>query len=188
MMRMFLKVGYGIFVAAVVAIGLLLLTSVAPIPAGIEVKIVQSGSMEPAIKTGAIVFVRSTDTYVIGDVIMFGEDSPTDVPTTHRIVSDEIRSGVIYYRTMGDANEDPDPQPVTKDDIIGKVFLDIPYLGYVIDFAKKPLGFALLIGVPAATVIFDEIGKIWKEAKSMRAKKDEEEPLDDAQDKTSTDQ
>src|SRR3989344_6544376 len=155
-MHTLFKIGYGIFVAAVVLLGRLLVTSLIPIPGNIDIKIVQSGSMEPSIKTGGLVIIKPFSEYHIGDVIMFGEDTKTKVPTTHRIVADEVRSGVFYYTTKGDANEDPDPQQVAQTEVIGKVLFSIPYLGYVLDFAKKPLGFALLIGIPAAIVVFDE--------------------------------
>ena len=169
-MKALFKIGYWIFVTAVVLLGLLLVTSLIPVPGNLEVKIVQSGSMEPSIKTGALVILKPSSEYHIGDVIMFGEDTKTKVPTTHRIVADEVRSGVFYYTTKGDANEDPDPQQVAQTEVIGKVLFSIPYLGYVLDFAKKPLGFALLIGVPAAIVVFDEAGNIWRETKRLRKK------------------
>ena len=172
-MKVLSKIGYWIFVMAVVLLGLLLVTSLIPVPGNLEVKIVQSGSMEPAIKTGAMVVIRPSSEYRVGDVIMFGEDTKTKVPTTHRIVADEVRGGVFYYTTKGDANEDPDSQQVTQNEVIGKVLFSIPYLGYVLDFAKKPLGFALLIGVPAAIVVFDEAGNIWREMRKIRVKKKE---------------
>ena len=169
-MKVLSKIGYWIFVTAVVLLGLLLVTSLIPVPGNLEVKIVQSGSMEPSIKTGALVILKPSTEYHIGDVIMFGEDTKTKVPTTHRIVADEVRSGVFYYTTKGDANEDPDPQQVAQSEVIGKVLFSIPYFGYVLDFAKKPLGFALLIGVPAAIVVFDEGANIWRETKRLRKK------------------
>ena len=170
-MKALFKIGYWIFVAAVVLLGLLLLTSLVPVPGNLAVKIVQSGSMEPSIKTGAVIFIKPSDSYKIGETIMFGEDTKTKVPTTHRIVADEVRNGVFYYTTKGDANEDPDPQQIAQSEVIGKVLFSIPYLGYVLDFAKKPLGFALLIGVPAAIVVFDEAGNIWRETRKLKMKK-----------------
>jgi len=169
------NIGYFALVGAVLALGLLLVVSMVPIPGNIEVKIVQSGSMEPAIKTGALVVIKPLSRYLIGDVIMFGPDTKTQVPTTHRIVGDEVKSGVFYYTTKGDANEDPDTQPVAQSAVIGKVLFSIPYLGYLLDFAKKPLGFLLLVGVPAAIVIFDEAGKIWREVKKIQVAKENED-------------
>ena len=71
-MKALSKIGYWIFVTAVVLLGLLLVTSLIPVPGNLEVKIVQSGSMEPAISTGALVAIRPSSEYRIGDVIMFG--------------------------------------------------------------------------------------------------------------------
>jgi len=178
-MHTLFKIGYGIFVAAVVLLGLLLVTSLIPIPGNIEIKIVQSGSMEPAIKTGALVVIKPSDEYHVDDVIMFGEDTKTKVPTTHRIVADEVRSGVFYYTTKGDANEDPDPQQVKQSEVIGKVLFSIPYLGYVLDFAKKPMGFILLIGVPATLVVFDEVANILRETRKLKMKKEDDLTIDD---------
>ena len=178
-MHTLFKIGYGIFVAAVVLLGLLLVTSLIPIPGNIDIKIVQSGSMEPSIKTGGLVIIKPFSEYHIGDVIMFGEDTKTKVPTTHRIVADEVRSGVFYYTTKGDANEDPDPQQVKQSEVIGKVLFSIPYLGYVLDFAKKPMGFILLIGVPATLVVFDEVANILRETRKLKMKKEDDLTIDD---------
>lgn len=169
------KILYYAFVGAVIALGLLLVVSLVPIPGNIQVKIVQSGSMAPAIKTGALVVVKPSDRYSVGDVIMFGRDTKTEVPTTHRIIADEVRSGVFYYTTKGDANEDRDPQPTAQSAVIGKVLFSIPYLGYLLDFAKKPIGFILLIIVPAGIVVLDEAVKIWREVRKMKVSKKDED-------------
>ncbi|MEK9181901.1 MAG: hypothetical protein AAB786_02660, partial [Patescibacteria group bacterium] len=57
-------------------------------------------------------------------------------------------------------------------DIHGKVLLDVPYFGYIIDLARKPLGFIVLIILPAVIVIFDEGAKIFREIKKMRKKEE----------------
>lgn len=138
-----------------------------PIPGNIEVKIVKSGSMEPAIKTGGVVVIRPMETYVVGDVITFGEDTARSAPTTHRIVSIRKEGGSTFFETKGDANEEADPREVREADVIGKVIFSAPYAGFVLDFARQPLGFVLLIGVPALLVIFDEATAIWHEVKRI---------------------
>ena len=167
-MKVLFNTAYYLFLAAVLAIGLLLIGSLVPIPGNIEVKIVQSGSMEPSIKVGSIVVVKPSDSYAVNDVITFGEDTREEIPTTHRIISERIEGGVALYTTKGDANSSVDPQEIREDEIIGKVLLDIPFLGFILDFARQPLGFVLIIGVPAALVIFDEAAKIWKEIRKIR--------------------
>lgn len=162
-MKLFFKLIYGLFLVAVVSLALLLLVSFLPIPGNIEIRIVQSGSMEPAIKTGGIVVIKPTSSYKVGDVIMFGQDTSASIPTTHRIVADEVRNGVFFYTTKGDANPSQDPVPVSHEEVLGKVVLSISYLGYIMDFSKKPIGFILIIGIPALVVILDEAMKIKRE-------------------------
>ena len=163
---------YYIFLTAVFAMGILLVTSVIGI-GGIQVKIVQSGSMEPAIPVGSIVVIKPSADYNAGDVITFGEDTREKVPTTHRIIDERIVSGEARYVTKGDANEERDAQEVRHREVIGKVLVSAPYVGFVLDFARKPLGFALLIGVPAAMIVVDEVSKIVTEVRRMRRKKHE---------------
>jgi len=166
-MKLF-KIIYYIFLAFIVVVALLLIVSVFPITGNYKVMIVQSGSMEPAIKQGSIAIVKPVQDYKVGDVITFGPATKTKAPTTHRIF--EIKQGEFQptYTTKGDANNAPDQREIQKRDIIGKVLFDIPYIGYAVDFAKKPLGFALIIIVPAALIIFDEIKNIYKEIEKKK--------------------
>jgi len=41
-------------------------------------------------------------------------------------------------------------------------------LGFAVDFAKKPIGFVLIIGIPAIVIISDEIKKIYDETKKKK--------------------
>lgn len=130
-----------------------------------------SGSMAPQIKMGSTVMVKPMQDYKIGDVITFGPVSKTKSPTTHRIYDIKVTEGEPRYITKGDVNNAPDSREITKKDILGKVLFSVPYVGYAVDFAKKPIGFALIIIVPAALIIFDEIKKIWKEAVKIKNEK-----------------
>lgn len=166
-MKSLLKIPYYILILGVMSTGLLLLTTLVPIPGNFSVKIVKSGSMEPAIKTGGIVVIRPSQSYGVRDVITFGKDTKTQIPTTHRIV-EVVGSSFI---TKGDANDTVDPALVKKSDVRGKVIFSLPYVGFILDFARKPLGFILLVGLPATLVILDEIVKIWKEIRRLRQNK-----------------
>ncbi|MBL8158584.1 signal peptidase I [bacterium] len=184
MMKALNYIFYGIFVTMMLAIAGLLVASMLPIPGNIELKIVKSGSMEPTIPTGSLVIVKPMQSYGIDDVITFGADTKTEIPTTHRIIGYESDAeGRSVFRTKGDANEDQDANPVPRGEVIGKVVFHLPYVGFVLDFARQPLGFALLIGVPAALVIVEEVLTITKEVKAAlvrRRKKEEgDEDTDD---------
>lgn len=172
--KQFSKIGYGLLITFMVVIGGTLVFSMVPIEGNIQIKIVLSGSMEPSIKTGSVVIVKPADRYEVGDIVTFGKDDRDNIPTTHRIIDMHIISGETRFVTKGDANDDRDGREITEKSIIGKVLLDVPYVGFILDMAKKPLGFAVLIGIPALVIVSDEVKKIYKETKKMRSKKEKE--------------
>lgn len=163
----FLKIGYYLVFAFIGLIAILLVVSTFPITGNIAVKIVQSGSMEPSIKTGGIVIIKPVDNYKIGDVITFSKGKTED-PITHRIYEMRTSEGNPYYITKGDANDTPDQREVPKNEVLGKVLVSVPYLGYAVNFAQKPIGFALIIIVPAFLIVLDEVKKIIKEMKKRK--------------------
>ncbi len=83
---------------------------------------VLSGSMEPGIRTGGLVF---TDTRrrepQTGDIITY---RLRDVRITHRVVRRRNSSD-----HKGDANEGEDPLPVEAEQVLGTVILSIPFVG-----------------------------------------------------------
>ena len=170
------KALYGIFFFLLIGIVVLFLAPTLPFKSSVEIKIVKSGSMEPAVKTGSIVIIKSTGVYNIGDIITFGEDTPTNYPTTHRIVATKDINGETFYQVKGDANEEADPTLINKRDVIGKVIFTIPNAGYILDFARQPIGFILLIAFPAALVILNELVDIVREIRrTLRRRKDDQD-------------
>ena len=155
----------------VAIIALLLIISAFPVKWNYLLLIVQSGSMEPAIKTGSIVIVKPVSEYKVGEVITFGSVSKTKIPTTHRIIDVHLQNGRPVYTTKGDANEGKDINEVLARQVIGKVLFDIPFLGYALVATKKPIGFAVLIIIPALILLFDEAKNIFWEIKKMRKPK-----------------
>jgi len=168
-----LKIAYYIIVGLLCLIAVFLIISILPITGNFKILTVLSGSMEPSIHTGSVVIVKSAPsassgqaTYKIGDVITFGLGTKT--PTTHRIQDIKVQAGQETYITKGDANKTPDAKEITRKDIIGKVRFSIPLLGYVVSFVRKPLGFMILIIVPAIAIIMDEVKKIYTELKTKK--------------------
>lgn len=169
-MKILGKTIYGIFVTGVVLLALLFLGNHMSV-FGYKVKVVQSGSMEPAIPVGSIVIITPEISYGTGDVITFGPDTKTQIPITHRIVETQFVDGEQVFITQGDANENIDPKPVDGGDIIGRVALSIPYIGHLIAFARTKIGYALLVGLPALFIILDEFADIVWEVRKYRAMK-----------------
>ena len=95
---------------------------------------------------------------------------PTSI--THRIIN--ITDG--GFITKGDANEDPDQWTVKRENVIGKVTFTIPYTGYTGYFVRTPIGFILLIIIPATLLIIHEIIKIIKYQKQAHEEKNSSKP------------
>lgn len=139
--------------------------------------VVQSGSMEPAIKTASVVFSIPQKSYNPGDVITFAQGGNYENLITHRIdfklYPDGVENPPVYI-TSGDANEEFDRWEVINEDVVGKVVFSIPYLGYAVDFAKQPYGFILLVIVPATIVIYEELKVVGREVYKFLKKVREE--------------
>lgn len=160
------------FVTALLAIAALFFATMLPVPlpgtlGNLEVRVVQSGSMAPAMPVGSLVVTLPAEAYRAGDIITFKQEGAR-APTSHRVVSARSQDGTVYYQTKGDANEEPDNREVLHGQVLGRVALTVPYAGFILDFARQPWGFALLIGLPALVIIFDELFNIFGEVRKMR--------------------
>lgn len=173
---MIFKVLSTIAIVLFLAVGGLLLVSSFEVPGvNLDARVVQTGSMEPAIGTGSVVFISPETVYAVGDIITFDRrESGLEIPVTHRVIETRISEGRMVYVTKGDANESQDLNPVYEDEVLGKVAFHIPLIGYLLDVARTPFGFLLFIVIPALLVIFEEVRKIRKE---MTKRTDDDETL-----------
>lgn len=106
--------------------------------------VVVSGSMEPKIKTGSVVFINHNykyDKLKENDVIAFKLKSGSVV--THRIVK-ITKEGIV---TKGDANKKEDGI-TTENNYVGKLLFSIPYVGYIIKV------FTTTKGIIAISMVF----------------------------------
>ena len=128
---------------------LLLCTLILTLPCrGITVDIVLSGSMEPGIKTGGIVFTDTTQVEPEpGDIITYklGETF-----VTHRVIRKEKEK----YITKGDANDREDALPVSESQIRGTVVFALPWLGYLAALLKQKTVFMILALMMVQEIIF----------------------------------
>jgi signal peptidase len=120
---------------------------------GMDVFVVQSGSMEPAYHVGSLVYVKPVDVAELkaGDVITF--ELGAGVRGTHRIVEVQNTEGQLSFITKGDNNEYVDASPVNPDRIIGKVRFTIPQLGYLITYVQQPPGTYITLSVVAVLLL-----------------------------------
>lgn len=130
------------------SIGFLLVLPQLPFSLPFTSYTITSGSMEPVIPAGSIVIVGKTQNVSVDDIIAFASPVETQTTIVHRIVKQTQESGRVNYSTKGDNNNAGDNWMVNPEQIIGKVFFTIPFVGYISAQSKHPMGFAIFIGIP----------------------------------------
>lgn len=113
---------------------------------GYEIYEVVSGSMEPEIPVGSVIYVRAAQPQEVeaGDVIAFQKDGSV---ITHRVEENRYVEG--EFVTKGDANREEDMMPVAYDSLIGKVERHVPVLGIIMSLLASNTGklYAVLLAV-----------------------------------------
>lgn len=112
-----------------------------PMPFGVGLSVILSGSMEPALSVNDLVVVRTADSYDLDDIVVYQSGSELII---HRIVA--IQDGL--YTTKGDANNAPD-EPIDLSAIRGKEVLSIPYVGILVRMLQTTLGKLVVIALAA---------------------------------------
>ena len=178
--KIFKVLEWVIFILLIVLL-FLIASPLLPTKIYISTHVVSTGSMEPEIKTGSVVFSTLKNQEIdIDDIIVFQSPDNPEVNVIHRVVEKEEDG----YITKGDNNDNQDDWTVFEDNIKGEVIFTIPYVGYVIDFLKTPLGFGLIIGIPAILLIIGQIRKIKEGINEEVEKRTEEEIEKREKDKT----
>lgn len=147
-------------VGTVLIVLVILLCSLLVFPGmvGFHMYNVLSGSMEPAIPVGSLLYVRSGEPGDVeeDDVIAFYGALEDSGIITHRVVKNNVVSGTFI--TKGDANEKEDPEPAAYDQYIGKVVLSVPYIGRVLTIMTSLEGKIAAACVVGIGVVLNLIG------------------------------
>lgn len=157
------KIIYTVLFVGLLSIAGLIVISTLNIPGNYKLYVVQSGSMEPTISTGSVIIVTPKENYQVGDIIT-AQNTNNSGTFTHRISAIEEVSGAPTYQTKGDANESPDPELTTSTNVLGSPVFWLPFIGYVVSFAKTQTGFILLVIVPMTIIIYSELMNVKNEA------------------------
>ncbi|MGA7205770.1 MAG: signal peptidase I, partial [Specibacter sp.] len=115
---------------------------------------VLTGSMEPVMPPGTLAVVRPVDpaTLRTGDVITYQIKAGEPDVVTHRVFGvGTTLGGELTVTTLGDANNLADP-PVQPEQIRGRLWYSVPYLGYINTALTAKLRSGLL-GVAAAALL-----------------------------------
>lgn len=148
-----LNIIYVVISTAVIIVGVILVILYL---CGIRLYHVQSGSMGELLPVGSVCFVSTYSKYEnidTGDVISFRVGD--NMRVTHRAI--RVTAEGIY--TQGDMNDNPDPDPVTKENYIGKTVFALPYAGKALGFVHTLKG---KIAIGLSIVILLILGKFYK--------------------------
>lgn len=124
---------------------------------------VLSGSMEPEMPVGSLIYVQkgSPEEVKEDDVIAFYGSLEDSGIITHRVTENNVVSGT--FQTKGDANEKEDPLPIPYDSYIGKVTLTVPRMGKVLTIMTSTYGKIAAVCVIVLGVVLNLIGSMKKE-------------------------
>ncbi len=104
---------------------------------GYEIYEVVSGSMEPEIPVGSVIYVGAVEPQAVeaGDIIAFVQNGSV---ITHRVEENRYVEG--EFVTKGDANSKEDMEPVKYGSLQGKVVYHVPMLGTVMTLLSGNVG------------------------------------------------
>jgi len=151
---------------------------------GFSPMIVLTDSMNPTIKSGDLIVVKTVDATEIkeGDVISFFDpQSSTNAVVTHRVLKQNKteadglpnwhntqnlpgiyeENGKLYFRTQGDYNNTWDEEPIPAENLVGRwTGFDLKGAGKVAMFLQTTPGLIICIAVPIALMVgYDLIRK-----------------------------
>jgi|WetSurMetagenome_2_1015567.scaffolds.fasta_scaffold162163_2 signal peptidase I len=153
------RIGRIFTTVAAVAIGLLIAGMVFfKLAPGFGFYVVKTGSMEPSISPGDIIFTAPAANRIEpGRIITFKLDN--NLLVTHRVLS--IEKGMIL--TRGDANEDPDKTRISPSQVEGIYLFKIPLIGRITNIMHTRIGWFFIVLVPSFLLVLWIAAEILKE-------------------------
>ena len=151
--------------------------------------VVVSGSMEPQIHEGDMLFVVGTEPENInsgtiedktGDIIVFNAQglwstAPID-PIVHRVINKYQIGDTWYFDTKGDANAIPDAESIPESRVIGVVVGGIPYIGWVKIFLTESGLLIPLLVIISALLLISIVKDIYQDDDDDKDEKHKDEP------------
>lgn len=155
--------GWTYLVAALALIVLLAIPAVLAL-FGYRAYVIYGGSMGSGLPNGSIGITRRIDpeSINVGDIVAMKKSSHA-LPVLHRVIDIDTSDETRRFVTQGDANKEPDPDPVGLRGPGDRVVFSIPWLGYLVHFARSAAGRTLLLIVPATLLAGIVLWQTWKD-------------------------
>ncbi len=116
-----------------------------PMPFGVGVGVVVTGSMEPELSIDDVIVVRTASDYKVGDVVVY---QSRHILVVHKIIAVDGTT----VTTQGTANNVAD-DPIHVSDIKGKVWFHIDGAGAVVEWVRSPIGSILVLALAAFLLV-----------------------------------
>ena len=96
----------------------------------VQPTVIYSGSMQPSMDVGdmAMILEVPIDKIREGDVIQYRTENGNVIHRIHEVYED---GDTKLFITKGDANKTPDDTPILPEQVIGKVILNLPKIGWI---------------------------------------------------------
>lgn len=183
----------GVLIVAGVVLLAVLLVGVRVV--GLTPFAVLSGSMEPAYRVGALIYVKAVDpadvevgdaiTFVVNEDLLVATHRVVDIEvltTQQETVTDEITGEettvevplpepAYYFQTKGDANADVDGAPVHYKNLIGVPVFTIPLLGFLSNWLKTREGIIMGVSIALALIVLISIPDVLKLSEGKRGRR-----------------
>lgn len=131
---------------------------------GFQIFAVTSGSMEPQIHTGDVIYVKDVPFQKLqkGDVVTYSLNQGRTI-VTHRVEKIDQKNGLL--QTKGDANKETDSAWIDRETVLGTVQYTIPGLGYAALMAATMSGklffMAVFLWMVAAQIAVSGVHRIY---------------------------
>jgi signal peptidase I len=105
-------------------------------------------SMQPLLYKNDLALVRAQTSYHVGEVVLY-ESQVLHKPVLHRIYL--IQNGNYFFK--GENNSFVDPGYATRSELIGSLWIHIPWVGNLLGWFAKPAHAALVAAVSTLGVV-----------------------------------
>lgn len=142
---------------------------------GCQIYSVVSGSMEPSIPVGSLVYIKAVAPEDVqeGDVAAFYGAVDSASIITHRVVENRTFMGELI--TKGDANQEADINPVSYEQFIGRVEHSFPRLGALAELFTSHVGKIAAGGLIGAAVLLHLLANVleWEPGRKAAEARDD---------------
>lgn len=129
--------------AAVVIVALAV--SIVKYAGGVSWVIATGSSMQPAINSGDLVFIRRAEAYRVGDIAAYTHPD-LDRIILHRIIGfDDADGGTVI--TRGDNNAWTDSPSLLPEQLLGRTWARVPQAGRILSTLLEPATAAIVVGL-----------------------------------------